>query len=166
MLEERSQQGLLTSAPTDRLADGPGERFDFIREAVGQVVVLGVFPDLLIGVEFRGVRRQPLDMNATRKPAEQSPGPRAVDRPSIDHQDHPALQTTQQRFHETLEIIGDDVVIVDVEVEPEPPEFRRHTDGRYDREPIATVSTVMDGRLALGSPGAPDHRWQHEAAFI
>lgn len=44
--------------------------------------------------------------------------------------------------------------------------FRNHADGRSDREPIATLSTVVNESLALRSPSAADHRLQHGAAFI
>ena len=64
MLEERPQQLLLTSASTNRPANGLSEGSGVIRNVVGQVIVLGVVPDLLIGVKLRSIRWQPLDLDS------------------------------------------------------------------------------------------------------
>ncbi len=121
MFEERPQQRLLAPSPTERATDGLAECSDVIRDVVGQVVVLGVLPDLLVGVEVRGVRGQPFDLDPARKPFKQSPGGRAMRWQPIDDQDDAVRQALKQTGHEVLEVVGPDVVVVDVEIKAQAP---------------------------------------------
>ena len=65
MMEEGTEQRLVLAFASERAGDSPAQFQNVVGNEVGQVGVLGVIPDLFGGVEFRSVRRQPLDLNAT-----------------------------------------------------------------------------------------------------
>ncbi len=72
----------------------------------------------------------------------------------------------QQFCHKALKILSDNVVVTNNEIQFQMPEFRRNHNGRNSRQSVTAVPTVMDGSLSLPSPGSPNGRLKHKAAFI
>ncbi len=133
MVKQRSQQSLSGTGLFDRVHNSVGRRVDVVGDVVGQVGVLGMRPDLLCGVEVRRVGWKPFDQEFAAEALHQPPCSRSVDRPTIQDQDDPATNLAPQRANKILECIGIDVVIVNVEVQPEAPSLGRERDRRNNR---------------------------------
>ena len=166
MFEERVQQSVLAPRATQGSANSPAEYLDIFRDVVGQIGVLGSGPDSLDRVEVRGIRWQPFDVHATGISFGQSTGGGPVDRPPIQYQNQWALQASKQALHKPLDVVGDDIVAVDGKVQPQPSALGRNGESRNSRETIASIPTIVDGRLALRSPGSSHDRLEHKAGFV
>ncbi len=147
MSEERTQQCVLQTCVTDRVSHFSAERENIVGDVVGQVCVLRAVPDLLNGVEIRGVGRKPLNLDTFGKTSQKAKGSGTVNLPSIHDESDRAAQPPQDGLHERLEVVRNDVVIEDVEIQAQPAALGRNRNGRDGGEAIATVPTVVDGCL-------------------
>ena len=96
-----------------RTSDCLGEFCDVLRNEVGQVHVLRPSPDLFIGIEFRGVRRQPFEAQPAWEPCQELVRGRTVDLPAIQDQDDPPGKVSEDFRHETLDIRGTEIVLLE-----------------------------------------------------
>jgi hypothetical protein len=166
MVEEGTQQVLLTTTATKATADGSAEFSNVVRDVVGQVPVLGAGPYLFSGIKFWCIRGQPFEIKAAGKPSNQSAGPRTMHRPAVHNQNNTASKLCQNSIDKLLKILGGDVVFVAIEIQSQPPTLWRNGDCRDDRNSVVSVPAIMNGRARLWGPGASNHRLQHKAAFI
>lgn len=166
MFEERTQQGLLRTAFSQGFTNGPRQMPDVRRNKVGQVDVFGSVPDLLVRIKLGCISGKPFDANAFFKPLYQLSGRTAVNHPSIPHQDNPFGKMFQQRGNKRLRFRGSDIPVEQIEIKSQSSACRRNCNGRDNREPIPSVPTVMNWRLATRSPSTPHHRLQHKPAFV
>jgi len=86
--------------------------------------------------------------------------------PTIPDHDNAFRKMGQQISHERLGFLGMDVLVEHGEVQSQPATLRRNGNGRNDREPIASIPTVVDRCLPLRGPRATHRGLQQEAAFI
>lgn len=166
MVEERTQQRLLRTAISQRLANGSAQMPDILRNKVGQIDIFGSVPHLFVGIEFRGIGGKPFDENSFLKPLHQLPGSAAMNHPAIPDQDNPFRKMLQQRRDKRHRFLGGNIPVKHLEIKPQASAYRRNGNRRDGREPIPTVPTVVNGSLATRSPGAPHHRLKHKPAFI
>src|SRR3972149_11899565 len=166
MFEERSQQRRLTSRSSERRGHRSAQGVDVVGNEVDQSGVLGAVPHLFVGVEVRGVGRQPLDPDPMTEAGLQAFGGAAMDLVTIHDSGDRSSQPPQHVSNELLEVVGDDVVVEDVEVHPQPAAGRPDGGGRDRRQTIGPISTVVRGRLTRRSPTASDGRLEHEAGLI
>jgi hypothetical protein len=68
---------------TYRLANFASKAGNIVGDEVGQISILASVPNLLCRIEIRGIRRQPLDFDASGKETTESSGPRPMDGPAI-----------------------------------------------------------------------------------
>lgn len=166
MLEERSQQVLIRLDAPDR----PGDRLPQMQSVVGdevrQVRVLGVVPDLFVRVELRGVGGQPFDADSPTEAFLKPSSSRSMHGPAIHDQDHRSAEPLQQGGDKGFKIVRDDVVIEDVEVEPQPFAPWRDCNRRNDRQSVMPIPTIQHGSFSTRSPGTPHRRLQHKARFV
>ncbi len=132
---------------------------------IGQVRIFAAVPNLLDRIKIRCIRRQPFHINAAESSL-QSFGAAAMYHPAIHNQDKPSRKMRQQFCHKALKIISDNVVVTNSEIQSQMPAFRRNRNGRNSRQSVAAVPTVMNGSLSFPSPGSPNSRLKHKAAFI
>jgi hypothetical protein len=118
MFEEGPQQHLVGCRLFDRVDDFVSKVTDIIGYEVGRIPMLGVAPHLFDRVELRGIRRKPFDDDTETKPGDQPLGRRSMRRQTIHDQDDTLGKTAAQPADETIDFIGANVVIVEVEVQP------------------------------------------------
>ena len=68
--------------------------------------------------------------------------------------------------HERFRLLGGNVVIEQLKVQPQPVPLRREANRRDNRQTISSVPAIVDGRLASGPPTATHRRLQHKTAFV
>lgn len=164
-MEERTQQGLVLACVAERSGNALAEMKGIVGDEISQVGGFGVAPDVFGGIEFRSISRQPLDADPSAKAGLELAGRRPRDLPAIpDQRDFP--EPTDQLGHELNHILGNDVVIEDVEVESQASALGRNRKGGDHRQPIMPVPAVKHGGFTPRRPGATDHRLQQEAGFI
>jgi len=166
MFEERTQQRLLRSAFSQRLANGSGQMPDVTWNKVGQIGILGPVPHLLIGVKFRCVRGKPFDDNSLFKSLCHSTGRTAVHHPAIPDQNNAFGKMLQQGSDKRLCFIGGNVMIEQLEIKSHVSAYRRSGNSRDSREPIPAIPTVLNRSLATRCPCASDNRLKHKTAFV
>ncbi len=128
MLEERSQQDLVTSCVSNRLGNRFPEVQDIVGNEVGQVGVLRVVPNLFVGIKFRRIGGQPFHMDTSAKSFLESVCTRTMYGPTIHNQDDRPADPLQQASDKHFKIVRDDVVIKDVKIEAQP--FALWRDGK------------------------------------
>ena len=166
MFEERTQQRLLRSAFSQRLANGSGQMLDVTWNKVGQIGILGPVPHLLIGVKFRCVWGKPFDDNSLFKSLCQSPSRTAVNHPAIPDQNNAFGKMLQQGNDKRLGFFGGDVMIEQLEIKSHLSAYRRSGNSRDHREPVPAIPTVLNRSLATRCPCASNNRLKHKTAFV
>ena len=174
MFEERTQQRLLRSAFSQRLANGSGQMLHILWNKVGQIGILDPVPHLLIGIKFRPVCRRtgrcvcgnPFDDHSLFKSLCQSPSRTAVNHPAIPDQNNAFGKMLQQGSDKRLGFIGGDVMIEQLEIKSHASAYRRSGNSRDNREPIPAIPTVLNRSLATRCPCASDNRLKHKTAFV
>ena len=166
MFEERAQQFLLNPRLPQRSADSFRQAACVLRDVVCQVNIFRAVPHLFIGIEFRGISRQPFDTQSSREPLSQSNTGAAMNHPAVPHQDNTFRKMLKQTGHERLGIDGIDVVVEELKVKSQSSGLSRDGDCRYGRDSLTPVPTVLNRRPAFGRPSAA-YRWlEHKAAFV
>lgn len=118
VVEERANKGLVAAGFPNRLGDGSSQLQYVVGNEVSQVGVIGVAPDLFHWVELRRVGRQPFDLHAAAETLLMLPNAGLVNLPAIPHQDNTPADASKQAGHALDEIVGNDVMVEDIEVEP------------------------------------------------
>ncbi len=166
MLEERTQERRMAFRMLQRASHCLRELGEIVRAEIGQVPVFGLRPDLLIGIEFRGIRGQPFDSDPTREPTPELIGTREMNGPAIQDDDDPAGKVFKEFCHEGLEVAGADIMLLEREVQIPMSSPRRDGDHRNPGEAVMTLPTVLEGRVSLRTPRPANHRLEHKARFI
>src|SRR5450432_880143 len=166
MLKERFEQRLVALLLAEGVSDAPAEPQYVVGNVVRQIAVLGMAPDLLDRIEFRGVSGQPLDADSISESLLQPASARPMDLPAIHDQRDRMANPLKYPSNELLEVVSHDVVVEDVEVESQPMAVWRDGERRDDRQPVVAIPAIEHGCFATRRPGASDHRLQHEARFV
>jgi len=120
-----------------------------------------VVPHELVGVEFRGVRRQPLDVETGMAGADMLDLRPAVDRAAVPEHDDRAREVSEEEPQEERDLDLRDVVAVEVRVQPAAMPPRAHGQRGDRRDLVAPVAVAQQRCLAPRRPGAA-HRGQQE----
>jgi len=139
---------------------------EILRAEIGQVHVLRPSPDLFIGIEFRGMRGQPFDLDPPRESLSQVLRGGEMNRPTIQDQDDPVGKMFEEFRHKALDLGGTEVVLLEPKAQGQMLSLRRDRDRRNSGEAVVAFPTVLEGRVPLGTPGPADHRLEHKAGFI
>lgn len=172
--QKRGEIGLLDARAEEGLRCG--QLADFVREDVHQVRLrvgpavgqgaLEVIPDPFIGVQFRGVGREGLQVQAGRATEEFLYGV-AMMNPAIVQQDHEgARDLAQQLPEEGRDFTTLDIVRVEVTVQRAMATLRADGDPRDGGDAVVRIPVPHDRRLAHRTPGPPDRGDQEEARFV
>lgn len=166
-LEERPEQRAIPALASEGPSDSSGEIVGIGRCLVGQVGVLGVIPDLFRRVKVRRVAREPFDLNGALVTGKVAPDDgRLVHTPTIPDENDPPSEMASKPAKEQHQVVPADVPFLKGPIEPNATALWCHGERADGRDPIVTRPLAEDGRLTPRSPGAPDERLQHEAAFI
>lgn len=141
------------------------ELIEVVGAAIGQCP-LGGPPDALIGIELGGVRWQGYEAQA-RLALPQRHQRRAAMNAGVvpDHEDRSA-QVAEHVSDEVSSVDSADVGALPAVEETQALPLRADGDRRVDREPVASVVVLEDGRLPARRPGAAHRRDQEEAGFV
>jgi len=124
---------------------------------VGQVAVFGVVPDLLHGVEFRGIRGQPFWFKPVRVSRAQHTDRLAMDVVAVEDQNELPPKVAAQQTEEPFHLFRSDVVGMDLKVGAEPASDRRQGEGRNRRKAFSTIPASLEWRPAAGRPSPASH---------
>jgi hypothetical protein len=128
--------------------------------------MIGTIPNIFSRVEFRGIRRESLHMNA-RMPQQKflhlfPP----MDGGPIPQKDKRPTKMFQQIFQKSSHIQSIQIPLPELDKKSQPSPFRRH-DQRADRRNfVLSVAMIQPGRLSPGSPRADDRRNEQKPALI
>lgn len=166
MFEERTQQRLLRSAFSQGLANRLGQMLHIVGNKVCQIDIFGSVPNLLVGIKFWCVCRQPFDSDSLLESPRQSLGRTAVHHPAIPDQNNAFRKVLQQCCDKRLSLVSGNVMAKHSEVKSQPARYRRNADSRYNRKSVSAIPAALDWGFAAGCPGSSDDRLKHKAAFI
>lgn len=145
------------------------QKGDSFQSVVGQSMVFEDCPDVLIGIQFRGVGGKPLDIEPAAMSSHESLSLLgAVGFSTVPQHDDGPAQMPQEETEELDDFGGFDVPVgVKADVEPDAFPARRNTE-RGDRGDLLAVSPdVPENRgLSARTPGAPDQRQKGESCLI
>jgi hypothetical protein len=125
-----------------------------------------IVPDLLHGIELRGICGELLNMQPWIAFLKRGNGCSLVDRASIPQEHDMTPQVAQQGSHEARHVNGLEVVGLEVDVQPHMLALGGHREGRQGREAVMLVAVGNDGRMACRGPGAPPRGDEEKSTFI
>lgn len=160
--KEGTHELLPHSDTLDRLSEADFEFAHMIRREVGQLHLLEISPDPLVGIELGSVGRKILQAEALPVITHELPdGGGLVGSDVVPHQDDPAAHVAQQMPEEHEHLRGGDTSAAYQDVQ-----LALRADARDGGE-LGPAGAVDDHRgLSPGSPGADACGDQAEAAFI
>jgi len=138
---------------------------DVVRATVGQIS-LGLCPDPLVRVEFRGVGGEVFDMEAGMLALEFCQRFSMVRGRVVEDGDHRTAQVPQQVAEEDAHLLVPDVVEVKLVEEAQVLTLRADGDSRDNRDLVPSVTMPMHGSLAPRGPSLDDMRDQQEPGFV
>jgi len=136
MFEKGTQQILLRATMPQRLPNRPPQVNHIVRDKISQIGIFGLVPDTLHRIEFRRVGRQPFQLQPTPKASGQPPPSGTVDRPTIPDQNEATGKLSQQFANEGLDIIGANISLPEVKVQPQTSTLRRDANRRDTGKPV------------------------------
>jgi len=136
-----------------------------IGPAVGQPG-LEMIPHAFVGVQFRGVGRERLQVQP-RGAAEEFLHGLAPMNPPIVQQHHKVARNLAQQLPEKGRYFAAlDIVLIEVTVQRAMAALRADGDPRDGRDAVVRIPVPHDRRLAHRTPGLPDRGDQEEARFV
>src|SRR5262249_46093675 len=138
-----------------------------IRQIIGQIPVLGLVPDLLGGIEFRGIGRQPRDPHqpgGTLRPQAAQGG--TMHAPAIEDKKKGAAQVALEQVEEGQHVGCADIVGMQAKIEPQALALRGASERAADREAVMARPTPLNRGLSPRGPRPPARGLQLEAALV
>jgi len=159
------KKSLGVSDAADCAAESASKHNDVLGRTVGQCV-FGLGPHELIRVKLRGIRREPMHMEALVTAQKFLNDETPVDCAAIPKEYNRPAQVTEKVVQESDDLHTGDVDAVQTEVKSKPLPQRGYGDGRDGRNPIPLIAVSEDGRLPDRCPGLADVRDEEEPAFV
>jgi hypothetical protein len=133
--------------------------------AIGQGIV-HLVPDRFIGVEFRSIHGEALQMNARELATELADGFAFVRLAVVPDDDDPAAQVTEQMTEELAHLGLLDVLAVKLAIQSEPSAGRTDRHRGDGRNSVMLVAVSNDRGLPARSPRTADRRDQEIPGFV
>lgn len=160
-----AEMALRGTALLESFDHGERQAIAIVGAPVGEPL-LGLPPDLLVGIELRGIGREGFEPKPGNPATEIVHGREAMQpQPIPEHNDRTA-QVAQQVGKEGEHLDQADVVMVPLVVEPEALTERADRDPRDDRDAIVALPVTEQRRLATGCPGPQHGGREHEAGLV
>jgi len=128
--------------------------------------VLGLGPDKLVRIEFRGIGREAMDMKPLMLAKEIFDDDAPVDGAAIPKERHCSTQVAQEVAQEDDDLHAGDIVRVETKVKSETFLGRGYGEAGDDGNPIPSVAMLKKGGLPNRRPGLTDVRDEEESAFV
>jgi len=152
-VETRAQCDLISFFSDQRPLHSDVEVQEVIGKEVGQVAVLCVVPDMLDGIEFRRIGRQPFDVEPVGMGFGDPASGAAMHVPAVPNQDGPAMQVPSKIAQKIQHVRRSDVLLVDRKEQAQMTTTGTNGQCAQHRQPIMPVPRVGDRRLSLRCPG-------------
>src|SRR5580658_299343 len=128
--------------------------------------LLGLCPDMLVGIELWSVGGEVVQMEATAATQIQTHGFVAVDFGAVPQKHDLSSEVPQRQAKELDDAFPVDVFAVASEVHADPLPDRGDRDRGDDRHPAVPIAMAQDRCLPDRRPGLADVGGEHEAAFV
>jgi hypothetical protein len=125
-----------------------------------------IVPDLLHGVELRGIGGEFLNMQPWVALLKCGDRRSLVDRASIPQENDMTPQMAQQGPHEARHVNGLEVVGLEADVQPHMLALGGQREGRQGRDAVMLVAVGDDWRVACRGPGSPSRGDEQKPTFI
>ena len=166
MSKERTIQLRPRSNVAKRFNDISPQLIHILRNEVGQGSILGVAPHPLYGVQLRGIRRKPLDIERGPEPFLQLAHRRAMGIQSITNHNQITPQVASNMNKKPTHVLRSDVLFVDFKIQPAYGANRRYTQSRDDRQTPPAHPAPKNRRFSHWCPGSTNQGLKHKARFI
>ncbi len=128
--------------------------------------MLGLGPDTLVRVEFRGVGREPLDVKPCVLAQEVLDDDAPVNGAAVPQEHHRSTQMPQKVAQESDDLHAGDVDRVETKVQPETLSGWGHGETGDDGKVIPSIAVFEQRGIADRRPGPADVRDEEESAFV
>lgn len=165
-MEERMQTVGLMAIGFKEMIEGLVQLIDVFGDDVGQISVFGLVPNVLDGIEFGCVCRQPFDLEPGSTHLRKLPNSGTMSRQAITDEDKRAAQVRMDFSQEANKVGRSSVVVKEFVIQAQPGGPRRPSDCGQCRDSIVTIPRVLNRCVSFGSPHSPPQRLQQIATFI
>jgi len=138
---------------------------NIFRDAVGEVAVLRLTPDVFHRVELRRVTGEPFDTQPVAPGLAQLPGGGPMGRQAVADQQQRAAQMMVHVLQEANHVGCVSVMVPEIVVQAETTRPRSATERCNGGDPIMPIPSVLDRRVAARGPHPTPQRLQQEAAL-
>ncbi len=159
------QQPLGPSKAVERTAQPRPKLGDVLWRTIGERV-LGLGPDTLVRVEFRGVGWEPMDVKPCVRAQEVLDDDAPVNGAAIPQEHHRSTQMPQKVAQESDDLHAGDVDRVETNVQPETRSGWGHGDTGDDGNAIPSIAVFEQRGISDRRPGPADVRDEEESAFV
>jgi hypothetical protein len=128
--------------------------------------LLGLRPDIFIGIDFRSVGGESMRMNPGMPMQENAHLAPAMNRSAIPYQFNRSPKLSQQLAQERNHFHSGDIASMELRIQSQAVATGRHRDARNNREPIPSVAVSQDRRFTDRRPCSPDGGNKQKPAFI
>jgi len=147
------------------LSDTGFQLVDVRRRRIGERS-LGLGPNLFIGIEFRCVSREMMQMESPAATQVQADGLVPVDFGAVPQEHDLAAEVPEEQTQKLDDPLAVDVLAVAPEIHADPLAGRGDRDRGDDGDSVVPVAMTQDRRLSDRRPSLPDVGGEHEAAFV
>lgn len=166
-MEEGTQQIMPAAFTFQRGFNRETKLLDVSGSVIGKIDTFAMTPDLLNGIEFRSVRRQPFNPDGSLLPADVVlKDTCSMDVPAVHNEDDPSTGMFLNALEKTKHVFGSNIMSLNVEEKLDMLTLAGYTKTTDDREPIMLLGLVMDGGLAFNRPAFSQNALQHKAGFV
>jgi hypothetical protein len=125
-----------------------------------------MIPHAFVGVQFRGVRRERLQVQPGRAAEEFLDGFAVMNPPVVQQHNEVPRDLAQQVAEEGRDFAALDVVLIEVTVQRAVAALRADGDARNGRDALVRIPMAEDRGLTHRAPRLPDRGDQEEARFV
>src|SRR5215211_6349517 len=149
-----------------RRLDGAFQLANVVRHEVGEVGVFDMAPAGFDRIQFRGVGRQPLKLDARNGQRLDPPGGRTMNAPAIKTDDKRPTESLAQLLNEADDVLGANVLFLNLKRSADSTPCRRERHCADYAHAVIAVPGPLNRRDASEGPRAAIHWLQAEASFI
>lgn len=128
--------------------------------------LLGLRPDIFIGIDFRSVGGESVRMNPGMPMQESAHLAPAMNRSAIPYQFNRSPKLSQQLAQERNHFQSGNIASMELRTQSQTVATGRHRDTRNNREPIPSVAVSQNRRFTDRCPCSPDSGNKQKPAFV
>jgi hypothetical protein len=150
----------------EEMFEGLVQLIDVFGDDVGQFSIFGLVPNVLDGIEFGSVCRQPFDLEPWSTDLRKLPNGGTMRRQTIADEDKRTAQVRMDFLQEANKVGRSSVVVKEFVIQAQPGGPRCPRDCGQSRDSIVTIPRVLNRCVSFGGPHSPPQRLQQIATFI